>query len=129
LSRWRCRFGIKFKKANGEKDSADTVSAEQWKSTRLPNLQQKFCADDIYSANETGLFYCAMPDGPQSYKHATLSDSEKAVDSVIVLCCSYMSGTEKRKLLVIGKRAKPWSFKGLVWTVYQFCTILTKMHG
>jgi hypothetical protein len=38
LSRWKCRFGIKFKKAHGEKDRADAVSAEQWKSTKLPNL-------------------------------------------------------------------------------------------
>jgi hypothetical protein len=47
LSRWKCRFGIKFKRAYGQKDSADAVSAEQWKSTKLPNLLQKFCADDI----------------------------------------------------------------------------------
>jgi hypothetical protein len=82
LSRWRCRFRIKFKKANGE-DSADAVSAEQWNSTGLPNLLRKFCADDIYFANEAGLFYCAMADVSLSYKHATLSDSEKAMNCVI----------------------------------------------
>jgi hypothetical protein len=47
------RFGIKVKKAQG-KDSA-----EQWKSTKLPNLLQKFWADDIYNANET--IYFIMP--------------------------------------------------------------------
>jgi hypothetical protein len=30
-----------------------------------------------------------------------------------VLCCSNMSGTDKKKLLVIGKSAKPRCFKGL----------------
>ncbi|CAL8081019.1 unnamed protein product [Calicophoron daubneyi] len=35
------------------------------------------------------------------------------MDRVTVLCCSNMSGTDKRKLLVIGKIAKPRCFKGL----------------
>jgi hypothetical protein len=30
------------------------LSAEQWESTKLPNLLQKFSADDIYNADETG---------------------------------------------------------------------------
>jgi hypothetical protein len=76
-------------------------------------LLQKFCADDVYSASETGLFYRAMLDGSLSYEHATLSNSKKAVDHVTELCCSNMPGTDKWKLLVIGKRAKPWCFKGI----------------
>jgi hypothetical protein len=39
LSRWKCKFGIKFKKAHDEKDSADAVSAKQWKSTKLPSFR------------------------------------------------------------------------------------------
>jgi hypothetical protein len=91
LSRWKCRFGIKFKKTHGE-GSAHAVSAEQWKSTKLPNLPLKFCADD---ADETGLFYRATPDGCRSYKHVTLSGSKKAMGRVTVLCCSNMSGADK----------------------------------
>jgi hypothetical protein len=48
------------------------VSAEQWKSKKQPNLFQKSRADDIWNANETGLFYRAKPDGFLSYKHVTL---------------------------------------------------------
>jgi hypothetical protein len=44
-------------------DGADVVGAEEWKSKKVPELLQKFCADDIYRADETGLFYRAMPDG------------------------------------------------------------------
>jgi hypothetical protein len=76
-------------------------------------LLQKFCTDDIYNADETGLLYHTAPDSSLSYKHATLSGSKKAVDRETVMCCSNMSGTDKRKLLVIGKRAKPWCFKGI----------------
>jgi hypothetical protein len=79
----------------------------------MPKLLQKFCADDIYNANDASLFYHATLDGSLSYKHSTLSGSKKATDCVTVLCCSNMSGTDKRKLLVIGKRAKPSCFRGI----------------
>jgi hypothetical protein len=83
-----------------------------WKSKKGPELLQKFCAD-IYSADETGLFYRAMTDDSLCYEHVKLLGSKKAVDRIIVLCCSNMSGTDKRKLLVIGESAKPRCFKGL----------------
>jgi hypothetical protein len=129
-SRWKCRFGIKFKKVQGEKGRADGVHAEQCKSTELPNLPQKICADDIYNADETGLFYRATPDGFLSYRHATLSGSKKAMDCVTLLCSSNMSGIDKWKLLVTGEDAKPLCFKGdRVWAVDKFCAMLLKMRG
>lgn len=114
LSRWKTRHAIKFKKAHGEKDSADTTSAEGWKNTKLPELLHKFSPDDIYNADETGLLYRATPDGSLVYKSVNLSGSKKAMDRFSVLCCVNMSGGDKRKLLVIGKSAKPRCFKGLV---------------
>jgi hypothetical protein len=74
---------------------------------------KKFCADDIYSADEAGLFYRATPDGSLSYKHATLSGSKKAMDRVTVLCCSNMSENDKWNVLVIGKGAKHQCFQGV----------------
>lgn len=114
LSRLKSRHGIKFHKSRGKKDTADASSGTgNWKSTQLPNLLQKFCADDIYNAVETGLLYRATPDGSLRYRHEVLQASEKAMDRVTILCCCNMSGTDKRKLLVIGKCAKPRCFKGL----------------
>jgi hypothetical protein len=55
----------------------------------------------------------AMPDGSLSYKHTTLSGSKKAMDHVTVLCSSDTSGTDKRMLLINGKRAKHQCFKGI----------------
>jgi hypothetical protein len=73
LSQWIHRLVIRMNKVHGKKASADAVSAEQQKSTRLPNLLHKFCTDDIYNDDETGLFHHAALDGSLSYKHATLS--------------------------------------------------------
>ncbi|XP_067126959.1 tigger transposable element-derived protein 6-like [Centruroides vittatus] len=112
LSRWKSRYNIKLKKVH-IKDSSDSVSTGQWKSTKLSSLLQKFCADDIYNADETSLFYCATPDSFLSCKRAALFGSKKVMDHVTVLCCSNMSGSDKRKLLVVGKSTKPQCFKGL----------------
>jgi hypothetical protein len=70
-----------------------------WNSKKVPELLQKFCADDIYR-----VFYHAMPDGSLCYKHVKLLGYKKAMDHIIVLCSSNMSGTDKKKLLVIGKK-------------------------
>jgi hypothetical protein len=114
LSRLKSRFGIKLKKTHGEKGSADAVSAEQWKSTKLQDLLQKCCAHDLYNADETGLFYHAKPDGSQSYKHATVSDPRKTMEHTTVSCCSNMSRTDKRELFLLGKgQSKPRCFKGI----------------
>jgi hypothetical protein len=91
-------------KHTAKKDSADVVGAEEWKSKEVPELRQKCCADDIYSADETGLFFLATPDGSVCYKYVQLLGSKKAMDRITVLCCSNMSGTDKKKLLVIGKK-------------------------
>ncbi|CAK9828167.1 Tigger transposable element-derived protein 4 [Anthophora retusa] len=113
LSRWKCRNNIKLKKEHGEENSVDIVNAVEWQSYRLPVLLQAFRADDIYNVDETGLFYRATPDGSLCYDHVTLSDSKKAMDRVTILCCVNISGTNKKKLLVIGKSAMPRCFRGL----------------
>jgi hypothetical protein len=92
LYRWKCRFRIKFTKAQGEKDSPGDLSAEQQKSTKL--LLHSQCRWN----------------GFLSYKQATLSGLAAAIHRVTVLWCFNMSGNDKPKLLVIGKRATPRCF-------------------
>ena len=95
LSRLKTKSDTKFKKAHGEKVSADFAGAEQWKS-RLPSLLQKFRPEDIYDADETCLFCRATPNGSLVYKYEALSGYKKAMDLVTVLCCSNMLETDKR---------------------------------
>ncbi|KII66804.1 hypothetical protein RF11_15273 [Thelohanellus kitauei] len=60
---------------------------------------KNFSADDIYNADETGLYYRARPDGSLCYKHIALSGYKKAVDRIT--------------LLIKGKSARPRCFKRL----------------
>jgi hypothetical protein len=54
-----------------------------------------------------------VPDGSLCYKHVQLLGSKKAIARITVLCCSNMSRTDKKKLFVVGKSAKPRCFKRL----------------
>ena len=113
FSRWKNRHQIKYKRAHGEKASSDFPGARDWKISVLPKLLEQYSAEDVYNADETGLYYRAMPDGSLYYKYENLMGSKRAMDRITILVCANMSGTDKKKLLVIGKSAKPRCFKGL----------------
>jgi hypothetical protein len=51
FSEWKCRFATTFKKPHGEV-SFDVVSAKYWKSTKLPDLLQKFCPVGVCKADD-----------------------------------------------------------------------------
>jgi hypothetical protein len=69
-----------------------------------------------------------MLDGSLSYKHATLSGSEKAMDCVTVFCGSRQD-LKNRSYWLLGTGLSLGALRGLVWTVYHFSTRLTKIHG
>jgi len=63
----------------GEKSSADTNGANEWSLTKLPEILKKISPQDIYNADETGLFYRATLDGSLCYKRETLEGLKKAI--------------------------------------------------
>ncbi|KAL4091075.1 hypothetical protein QTP88_025816 [Uroleucon formosanum] len=113
LSRWKNRHEIKFKRVHGEKASADESASNDWKVDRLKIILNDFSPDNIFNADETGLYYRATPDGSLCFKKDVLSGSKKAMDRITVLLCVNMTGSDKRKLLVVGKSLKPRCFKNM----------------
>jgi len=57
LSRWKNRHEIKFKHVHGEKASADESASNDWKVDRLKIILNDFSPDNIFNADETGLYY------------------------------------------------------------------------
>ena len=114
-------LSMTLKNAQG-KDGAVAACAEHWKSIKMSNLLWKFQAYDVYNATEISLFHHTMPDGALGYKHATQLGPKKAMDCANVLRCSNMSRTDKMKLLVIGKNAKPECFNKPTMDSYVLCS-------
>ena len=96
LSRWKARHQI------GTNGHTSTIPL---------GLLEEYRPNEIYNADETGMYYRATPDGSLCYCHEKLSGSKKAMERITVICCSNLTGTDKCKLLVIGKSFRPRYFK------------------
>ncbi|XP_041357847.1 tigger transposable element-derived protein 6-like [Gigantopelta aegis] len=108
LCRWEERNCIVYKKAHGEKNDADLPAADNWMKEQLPKLP-----DDVYNADETGIYFRAIPDGTLIYKSEKLSGGKKQKERITALVACNMSGTDKRHLMVIGKSKNPRCFRGV----------------
>jgi len=86
------RHYIIFKKVHGEKGSAYNVSADELKSNKMAAFFDRFCENDIYSADETDLYYRATPNCFLCYKHVDLNGFKKAMDRITILFCANMLG-------------------------------------
>lgn len=110
LDRFKKRKGIVFKTICGESAAVDTVQTDDWKSTVLPEILRDYDANDIYNADDTGIFYKCLPDKTHALKGEICSGGKKAKDRLTALVASNMSGTDKLPLLLIGK---PRCFKNV----------------
>ena len=92
------------------KTSADHQGATEWTRDVLPSILTNFGPDELYNADETGLFIRAFPDRGFVTQGDELAGGKKALTRVTVLLCANMSGRDKKKLLVIGTAKKPRNF-------------------
>ena len=123
LSRWKVKHNIIFKREQGEKQSADKVGASDWQKDILPEILERFNPDNIFNADETGLYYRGIPDKGFCQRGQDLPGGKKAMDRITVLLCSNMTGSEKLPPLVIGKSKQPRCFpKNLAHLPVDYCS-------
>ena len=106
--RFKRRHGIIFKAVSGEAASVDMSTG-----SALKELLQLYKPDDIFNADETGIFFKCVPDKTLDFKGAICTGGKKAKDGLTVLVAANMSGKEKLPLFVIGKTAKPRCFNNV----------------
>ncbi|XP_026471616.1 tigger transposable element-derived protein 4-like [Ctenocephalides felis] len=113
ISRFKVRHNIVAGKIVGESLSGDENSTTNWLTSVWPNLRKQFSDDDIFNADETGLFYKLMPERTLKFKGENCSGGKLSKDRITLMVAANMSGTEKKKLLIIGKSQKPRCFKSI----------------
>ena len=113
LERWKERHNIKFKKQHGEKQDADDFGAERWVMEALPDIIKDYEPRDIFNADETGLYWRAIPDGTLAFKNCETSGSKIPKERVTLLLACNMDGSEKLEPLTIGKSKNPRCFKNI----------------
>lgn len=111
LQRFRQRHSITFKCISGEAASVNQDDVREFVE-KLPSILLEYSPENIYNADETGLFYKALPDKTLALKTEKCIGGKMAKDRLTILFCASMTGS-KEPLLVIGKSKRPRAFKQL----------------
>ena len=98
------------KKLLGEAKVADVQQRENWIATVWPRLWQSYDEENIYCADETGIYFCTMPDSTLTFQNDTRRGTKKSKERITCLLTYSMPG-EKKKLLIIRKSKNPRCFK------------------
>ncbi|GBM73247.1 Jerky -like [Araneus ventricosus] len=115
LDKFLKRHGIRQLAIAGEKMSANKDSAKDFVERFEEMIEKENLAlDQIYNANETGLFYRMMPSKSfTSKEEASAPGYKKSKDLVSLLVYENASGTYKLMLLLIRNSKKQRSFKNI----------------
>ncbi|GFT16918.1 tigger transposable element-derived protein 6 [Trichonephila clavipes] len=57
LDRFRNRHGIVYRQISGEAEAVNEDDISSWKNNVLPSLLQDYAPEDVYNADEFGLFF------------------------------------------------------------------------
>lgn len=101
LDRFRNRYNIQFRTISGEVRSVDLNTVEDWKS-RLRSIIEHYDPENIFNADETGLFFKLLPDRSLSLDRNDCRGGKKSKDRYTVMLCANWKGNEKLKPVVIG---------------------------
>ncbi|UYV74636.1 hypothetical protein LAZ67_12000351 [Cordylochernes scorpioides] len=113
LEKFKVRRNIAFKRLHGEAGSVDANSVATWKGGIIPSLLAKYSPQDIFNADETGLFYKLLPNQTMTIRGEKCEGGKKSKERITVLVCCNMDGSEKLPLLYIGKYRRPRCFHGM----------------
>ena len=95
----------------GEAADVDSAVVDDW-SKRLSSICTGYRIEDIFNADETGLFFRALPTHSMVVKGDQASGGKKSKDRISVLLACSAAG-EKLEPFVIGHSAKRRCFRGL----------------
>jgi len=110
--RWVKRENIAWCKPSGEAGEADAAAAHSWIRDVWPNLIAEYSPDNVFNADETGLYFRALPEHTYACKNEKTKGVKVCKERITVFCCVSMAG-KREPLLVIGKSKKPRCFKGV----------------
>lgn len=111
LQKWRLRNNITFKCISGEAADVNDEDVDQFMK-KLPVLLQGYREEDIFNADESGLFFRALPNKTLSLKHEKCKGGKLSKERLTILFCVNSVG-EKEDLLVIGKSARPRALRNI----------------
>lgn len=110
LEKWLKRRNIHQSCLSGDREVSEDQVAD-WKM-RLPQICEGYSPENVFNADETGLFYRAFPSKSMVVRGQDAAGIKIKKDRITALLCVGAKG-ETLKPLVIGRSAKPRCFQGI----------------
>ncbi|XP_041512663.1 jerky protein homolog-like [Microtus oregoni] len=113
LTRFKQRHSIREINIRNERLNGDEAAVEDFCNNFRDFIEREnLQPEQIYNADETGLFWKCLPSRTAVVKgKCTVPGHSLLEERVTVLCCTNATGLHKLKLCVVGKAKKPRSFK------------------
>ena len=108
--RWKKRFNVSFKTVSAESNAYTDEMVAPWEQTTLPTILSKYDLNQIYNADEFGLFYRNQLYKSLHLKNENCVGGKHSKLRLTGLAAANAVG-EKLPLFVIGKSKKPRCFK------------------
>ena len=112
VKNFKKRYGIKSRLLHGESEGIDSEK-EQLAREELRKETSSYLPDNIFNADETGLFFRMMPSRTLALDTEHSFGSRKDKERVTILIVTNSTGTYKKQLTVIGKSKNPKCFAGI----------------
>lgn len=114
------RYALHNVKIQGEAASADETAAMNYRKVLSEIIDDGgYCPDQVFNADETGLFWKKMPSRTFIAKsEKTASGFKAAKDRITLLLCSNASGAKMLTPLIINKALHPRALKGVNLSEY-----------
>jgi hypothetical protein len=90
---------------------------DNWLKNILPKLIKGYNARDIFNADETALFFRALPTKTLTYKNLDANSNKVCKERLSLLLCSNMDGSEKLKPVIIGNNLIKITNKKLIFSI------------
>ena len=112
FDRWKTRNNISFKIIAAEEKSCTEEMVAPWTASYLPTILSRYKLEDIYNADEFGLFYRMLPAKTMNFKSEKCSGGKLSKQRITGLAAANAVG-DKLPLLIIGKSTKHRCFKNI----------------
>ena len=106
VSRWKNRYNVVHRAISGDANSVDLDTVEAFKPIIL-DLLEEYLNKDVFNLDEAGLQYGVTAKKTLAFKGEACHGKKQPKQRVTISFCANMPGTEKKRLLVIGKSLNP----------------------
>ncbi|CAF4995818.1 unnamed protein product, partial [Rotaria sp. Silwood1] len=100
LEKFRIRHGIQYRIICEESAAVHIATVDEWRN-RLSLIIDKYDPNDVYNADETSLFFKALPNRLLGMAKETCKGGKRSKERFTVLLCTNMTGKDKLQPFLI----------------------------